>query len=90
MLEEGIGRIFQHQQQHCYDYDALGIPFSSRCVCISPQAMVTEALEMEGKVPGWRPGLIPFAKDVDNTVLVSRNSFISIVEFDLGRVFVSC
>lgn len=32
--------------------------------------MTVRALEMEGRVPGWRAGLIPFAKDVDNSFLV--------------------
>eukprot|EP00904_Undaria_pinnatifida_P009782 jgi/Undpi1/5934/HiC_scaffold_2.g01208.m1 len=35
------------------------------------KAMATEALEMEGRVPGWRPGLIPFAKEFDGTFLVA-------------------
>lgn len=34
------------------------------------KGMVAEALEMESQVAGWRQGLIPFARDVDGTVLV--------------------
>lgn len=36
------------------------------------QEMLAAALEMEGRMPGWRSGLIPFAKDVDDNFLVSR------------------
>ena len=32
--------------------------------------MASKSLEMEGRVRGWRAGLIPFAKDVDDTLLV--------------------
>ncbi|CAM9165087.1 unnamed protein product [Scytosiphon promiscuus] len=35
------------------------------------KAMTTKALELEGRVPGWRAGLIPFAKDVDGGFLVT-------------------
>lgn len=34
------------------------------------QAMATEALALERRTPGWRQGLIPFAKDVDGNFLV--------------------
>lgn len=36
------------------------------------QEMVSESVRME-RVHGWRAGLIPFAKDVDDTFLVSRD-----------------
>ncbi|CAM9304571.1 unnamed protein product [Ectocarpus sp. 6 AP-2014] len=35
------------------------------------KAMVAAAFKMEGRVPGWRAGLIPFAKDVDDSFLVT-------------------
>lgn len=42
--------------------------------------MITEALEMEGRrVPGWRAGLIPFAKDVDDNFLASRDGCVSLL-----------
>lgn len=54
-----------------FDYKAYGI-----------QAMVAETLAMERRIPGWRQGLIPFAKDVDGNFLVrtvqSYHLFISI------------
>lgn len=36
------------------------------------QEMVLESVRME-RVDGWRAGLIPFAKDLDDTFLVSRD-----------------
>lgn len=41
-------------------------------VCLL-QEMLAAVLEMEGRVPGWRSGLIPFAKDADDTFLVSSD-----------------
>ncbi|CAM9419311.1 unnamed protein product [Hapterophycus canaliculatus] len=35
------------------------------------EAMTKTALEMEGRMPGWRAGLVPFAKDVDESFLVT-------------------
>lgn len=46
--------------------------------------MVTEALEMEGRrVPGWRAGLMPFAKDVDGNFLASQDAVLLLI--DVGR-----
>lgn len=38
---------------------------------LGPKAMAAEALDMSAGVPGWRAGLIPFAKDTDDNYLVS-------------------
>lgn len=56
---------------------------------ISSQAMATEALEMEGRVPGWRPGLIPFAKEFDGTFLVSNNLFGFVLIDWMGAHFIA-
>lgn len=43
------------------------------------QAMAAEALALEHRIPSWRQGLIPFAKDVDGNFLVRMGqSYLSI------------
>ncbi|CAM9415410.1 unnamed protein product [Pylaiella littoralis] len=71
-LEKAIGASIPEELRKIMSIQDGQLWFSEK-KALTCKGMVTEALEMEGRrVPGWRAGLIPFAKDVDDNFLASH------------------